>query len=163
MRKLMLLGLAALLSASLGCSGEPAPNASEQAMSEDAPAETIVETTDDAVAGGWSAGDTIPSGMAGVQDIRILEVHANGSGEVCGSGRTASLKYKAMHADGKVIDPGRTPFSFRVGAGRAIKGWDVVVSKMRIGDSFTIFMPKELAYGDKEGDLKFDMELLTVQ
>ncbi|MBL4771249.1 MAG: FKBP-type peptidyl-prolyl cis-trans isomerase [Planctomycetes bacterium] len=75
----------------------------------------------------------------------------------------ATLKYKAMLANGTVIDPGTRPFSFKVGAGRAIKGWDVVVAKMRVGDSFTIILPMKLAYGPSKGDLKFDMELLSVK
>ncbi|MFT5198129.1 MAG: FKBP-type peptidyl-prolyl cis-trans isomerase [Planctomycetota bacterium] len=111
----------------------------------------------------WSAGDTIPSGMKGVSDIQILQVHKNGSGDACGLGKSATLKYKAMLANGTVIDPGRAPFTFKVGAGRAIKGWDVVVSKMRVGDSFTILLPQQLAYGASKGDLKFDMELLSVK
>jgi len=112
---------------------------------------------------GWSDGDTIPSGMVNVPDIKILEVHKNGSGDECGSGKTAELKYKAMLADGTVIDPGTKPFSFKVGSGRAIKGWDVVVAKMRLGDSFTILLPQQVAYGPSKGDLKFDMELLSFQ
>jgi FKBP-type peptidyl-prolyl cis-trans isomerase len=112
--------------------------------------------------GDWSAGDTIPSGMAGVPDIQILEVHKNGEGDVCGMGKKATLKYKAMLANGDVIDAGARPFSFKVGAKQAIKGWDIVVSRMRIGDSFTITLPQQLAYGPSGGDLKFDMELLSV-
>ncbi|MEE8146906.1 MAG: hypothetical protein V3T24_04830, partial [Longimicrobiales bacterium] len=62
---------------------------------------------------GWSDGDTIPSGMADVPDIKILQVHKNGSGDACGTGKTATLKYKAMLADGTVLDPGTRPFSFK--------------------------------------------------
>ncbi len=90
-------------------------------------------------------------------------MHGNGTGDACGISKTATLAYKAMTADGTVIDPGTRPFSFQVGAGRAIKGWDVVVSRMRIGDNFTIWMPQDLAYGAARGDLKFDMELLSIE
>ena len=111
--------------------------------------------------GPWIAGDQIDSGRPGVKPIDILEVHANGSGDLCGSGKTATVRYVAMTSDGKVIDPGTRPFTFRVGAGGAIAGWDVVVAKMRVGDSFTLILPQELAYGPSKGDLKFDMELLS--
>jgi hypothetical protein len=110
---------------------------------------------------GWTAGDKIPSGKAGVPDIQILTVHANGEGDVCGSGKSATLKYKAMKADGSVLDPGTRPFTFKVGARQAIVGWDIVVAKMRVGDNFTILLPQALAYGPSKGDLKFDMELLS--
>ena len=113
--------------------------------------------------GNWSVGDTIPSGMNGVPPIKILKVHKNGSGAACGTGKSATLKYKAMKADGSVLDPGTRPFTFTVGGGQAIRGWDVIVAKMRIGDSFTVHLPKQLAYGDAQGDLKFDMELLSVK
>jgi len=111
----------------------------------------------------WAAGGTIPSGRAGVAPVEILTVHKNGSGEVCGTGRTATLKYKAMKISGEVLDPGTRPFSFRVGSGEAIAGWDVIVAKMRVGDSFTVKVPKELAYGPAKGDLEFDMELQSVR
>ncbi len=148
------LTIALLLFGLAGCTGT---EQAENATPPDANAAT------ESSGGGWSAGDTIPSGRAGVADIQILEVHKNGSGEPCGVGKTATLKYKAMLANGDVLDPGKRPFSFRVGSGRAIKGWDVVVAKMRIGDSFTILLPQQLAYGPSKGDLKFDMELLSVE
>ena len=113
--------------------------------------------------GDWSDGDTIPSGKEGVPDIQILEVHENGQGTVCGTGKTATLAYKAMLANGDVLDPGTRPFTFNVGAGGAIKGWDVIVARMRVGDSFTVTLPQQLAYGPAKGDLKFDMELLSFE
>ena len=131
---------------------DPDPVTAEQAANETPKAE-----------GDWSAGDTIPSGKPGVPDIQILEVHQNGTGAVCGNGKTATLAYKAMLIDGTVIDPGTRPFTFKVGAGRAIEGWDVIVAKMRVGDSFTLTLPEQLAYGPSKGDLKFDMELLSVR
>lgn len=115
------------------------------------------------VMGPWVAGDQIESGRNGVKPIEILTVHANGSGDVCGNGKRATLRYVAMLANGTVIDPGRRPFTFRVGSGRAISGWDVVVSKMRVGDSLTLMLPQQLAYGPDKGDLKFDMELLSFE
>ncbi len=178
MRQFMTLGLALLLTGAVGCSGgadlvaaeqsqESGPESTENQPTttnstmpdQDSTAKESDKMQDDGAR--WSAGDTIPSGMADVPDIQILEVHKNGSGDECGKGKTATLKYKAMLADGTVIDPGTKPFSFTVGAGKAIKGWDVVVARMRVGDSFTIILPQQLAYGPSKGDLKFDMELLS--
>lgn len=120
------LGLSIALTALVGCRGE----SSESAPSTTAP-ESMQGAGDVAEAeGGWSAGDTIPSGKDGVADVQILEVHENGQGEACGSGKTATLAYKAMLADGTVIDPGTRPFTFKVGSGQAIVGWDVVVARM---------------------------------
>ena len=150
------LGLVIALAGLVGCRGESAK--STQSTSPSPNTNTNTNTAAQAT-GGWTAGDTIPSGMDGVPDIRILEVHKNGDGPVCGTGKSATLAYKAMLADGTVIDAGRRPFTFTVGSGQAIKGWDVIVSKMRVGDSFTVSLPQQLAYGPAKGDLKFDMEL----
>ena len=148
-------------SADTGSSAESAETTPATTPDADpSPAEETANETPKAE-GDWSDGDTIPSGKPSVPDIQILKVHQNGHGPVCGSGKSATLAYKAMLADGTVIDPGTRPFTFKVGAGQAIKGWDVIVAKMRVGDSFTVTLPQQLAYGPSKGDLKFDMELLS--
>jgi len=153
---IMGVGFAIGLLGLTGCRGETQRNAEAAASPNNATTSEAPKTE-----GPWSVGDTISSGMDGVPDIRVLEVRKNGDGAVCGTGKSATLAYKAMLADGTVIDAGKRPFSFTVGSGQAIKGWDVVVAKMRVGDSFTIALPQQLAYGPSKGDLKFDMELLS--
>ena len=110
----------------------------------------------------WRSGDTVPSGLEGVPAITVLEVRAVGSGTTCGTGRTATLAYRAMRADGEVLDPGDRPFSFLVGSRRAIAGWDLLVPRMCVGDSLVVRVPEGLAYPG-EGDLMFEMELLDVR
>jgi len=156
----LLVGLVGLYGCGGGASDEPGEDPS--ASGTDSPDVDAGEETAKAE-GDWSVGDTIPSGMEGVADIQVLEVHKNGQGPVCGSGKSATLAYKAMLADGTVIDPGTRPFTFTVGPGNAIKGWHVIVAKMRVGDSFTVTVPQQLAYGPSKGDLKFDMELLKFE
>lgn len=162
---LLLFGLAL---GTLGCTTEKAssdeggaPDVASNDSADAPPAEEAPVEPATKEMGPWEAGDRIASGMPGVKDIEILEVHANGAGDIVGNGKSATLKYVAMMKDGKVLDPGRRPFTFVVGRGSAIKGWDVIVSKMRVGDSFTLVIPQELAYGASKGDLKFDMELLS--
>ena len=176
------LGLLIGLTGLFGCTGGAGDETGSDSNAPDTGsssenAETTPSTTPDAdpgtageatnetpkAEGDWSDGDTIPSGRPGVPDIQILKVHQNGHGPVCGSGKSAKLAYKAMLADGTVIDHGSRPYTFKVGAGEAIKGWDVIVAKMRVGDSFTVTLPQQLAYGPSKGDLKFDMELLSFQ
>lgn len=156
MNQVITIGLAIALAGLVGCRGE-----SEESTSTTASATSTEQVPAPQSTSGWTAGDTIASGMDGVPDIRILAVHKNGDGPVCGNGKSATLAYKAMLANGNVIDPGTRPFTFKVGSGQAIKGWDVIVSKMRVGDSFTVALPQQLAYGPSKGDLKFDMELLS--
>ncbi len=149
-----LLGLA-LMAALAACSSDPAPTAPSDEPSAAQKQGPIKDQ------GPWEVGDQIASGLANGPNIEILEVRANGEGDVCGVGKSATLKYVAMKADGTVMDPGDRPFTFRVGSGEAIKGWDVIVAKMRVGDNFTLTLPQDLAYGPSRGDLKFDMELLS--
>ena len=150
--------LALVLATGLAACAKPS---AEAAPSEPAGETPSAATTKDQ--GPWEAGDFIASGKPGVPNIEILEVHANGSGEVCGTNKKAKLKYVAMKADGSVLDPGNAPFEFVVGPGNAIAGWHTIVATMRVGDSFTIALPQDLAYGPSQGDLKFDMELLSFQ
>lgn len=163
-----ILTAALLAAAAASCGGQPTPR-TDASPAETTPAETAptpTPTNPEAVtqsgADAWSVGDTIPSGQSGVPDIEILEVRGNGTGPACGMGKTATLAYKAMKANGEVLDPGSRPFTFKVGSGMAIVGWDKVVSRMRVGDSFVILMPEALAYRGR-GDLKFEMELLSVK
>jgi hypothetical protein len=139
------LGLVIGLAGLLGCRG----GSSEGPTSQDTRANASIHSGD--MGGGWSAGDTIPSGMAGVREIEILEVHENGDGPACGNGKSATLAYAAMPANGTVIDPGQRPFTFTVGSGQAIKGWDVIVSKMRVSERFRVRLPQQLAYGPSKG------------
>ncbi len=169
--KLNLIAAALLAAAVASCAQEPTPEAGStqekqtQAPQEpSAPAQPAVQPTGAAPAPAespqWAVGDTIPSDLPGVPDIEILEVRGNGTGPACGTGKSATLAYKAMTANGEVLDPGTRPFTFKVGSGKAIVGWDKVVARMRVGDSFVILMPEALAYRGR-GDLKFEMELLS--
>lgn len=63
------LGLVIGLAGLLGCRG----GRSERPTSQDTRANASIHSCD--MGGSWSAGDTIPSGMAGVREIEILEVH----------------------------------------------------------------------------------------
>ena len=62
------------------------------------------------------------------------------------------------------------PFSFPVGQGRVIKGWDEAFMDMKVGTHATLTIPPELAYGSRSmgtippnSTLIFDVELLEVK
>jgi hypothetical protein len=154
------LGLVLFAAGLAGCNGA---TSSSTNTSSDPGASESTTPAETGTTAKWSAGDTIPSGRPGVPDLQILEVRANGSGPTPSKGMRATVAYKAMLADGTVVDPGTRPYTFTVGAPGVIEGWQVVVSNMRVGDSFTITVPQQLAYGPSRGDFKFDMELLSFQ
>lgn len=116
----------------------------------------------------WAVGSTIPSGVEGAADIQITKVVKNGSGPVCGLGKNAKVKYKAMLADGTVKDPGTQPYEFVVGTSPVIQAWHTIVSNMRVGDSLTVQIPEAVVASEGQryanmGDWVFEMELLSVR
>lgn len=68
------------------------------------------------------------------------------------------------------VDRG-TPFSFKLGVGYVIKGWDEGVAGMKIGEKRRLFIPSALGYGARgagavippHADLIFDVELLDIK
>ena len=66
---------------------------------------------------------------------------------------------------------GQAPFSFRLGAGQVIQGWDVGVAGMKVGGSRTLIIPSSMAYGSAgvrgaipaNATLVFNVDLLAVK
>jgi hypothetical protein len=87
-------------------------------------------------------------------------------------GGEMSVNYRGTLLNGKEFDSsyGRGPFSFPLGAGRVIKGWDEGVAGMRVGGKRQLEIPPDLAYGSRgaggvippDATLLFDVELLGV-
>ena len=81
------------------------------------------------------------------------------------------VHYTGRFVDGTVFDSSverGTPFTFTVGAGEVIPGWDATVSDMKVGDKVTVLIPSSMAYGEgRQGippysPLEFDIELLEI-
>lgn len=98
-----------------------------------------------------------------------------GTGEKAQAGDTVEVHYTGwLTKDGKKFDSSKDrdrPFSFKLGAGRVIKGWDEGVAGMRVGGKRTLIIPPELGYGKRgagdaippDAELKFDVELLKIK
>lgn len=97
-----------------------------------------------------------------------------GTGRLAELGDTASVHYTGWLADGKKFDSSvdrKEPFSFRLGAGQVIKGWDEGVMGMKIGGKRKLTIPPQLAYGARgaggvippNATLTFDVELLDLR
>jgi len=88
------------------------------------------------------------------------------------SGQRVTTHYTGWLLDGTQFDSSRdknTPFSFTLGAGEVIKGWDELVARMRVGQRLTAIIPASLAYGSTarpgipaNSVLVFDMKLLSI-
>ncbi|OGQ48453.1 MAG: peptidylprolyl isomerase [Deltaproteobacteria bacterium RIFCSPLOWO2_02_FULL_46_8] len=114
---------------------------------------------------------TTKSGLK-YQDTKI------GAGETAVSGQMVAVQYTGWlnnkGAKGKKFDSSYDhgqPFTFPLGAGQVIKGWDEGVLGMKVGGKRTLLIPSKLGYGARgagsdippNADLIFDVELLAVK
>jgi FKBP-type peptidyl-prolyl cis-trans isomerase FkpA len=115
-----------------------------------------------------------------VAALEIVELQA-GSGAPITAGQNAAVQYtgwlyetSAPDKKGKEFDSSRNsgqPFSFVVGAGKVIKGWDQGVLGMKVGGRRRLTIPADLGYGDVGAGgvippgaaLVFEVELVAVQ
>jgi len=112
------------------------------------------------------------------QEFKKIDT-VEGTGQVATAGKMISVHYSgwlfapnAPQQHGAQFDSsvGRAPFTFRLGAGNVIQGWDQGVEGMKVGGKRTLIIPAALGYGaDGAGpippnaNLIFDVELLDVQ
>ncbi|HEY8431746.1 MAG TPA: FKBP-type peptidyl-prolyl cis-trans isomerase [Sandaracinaceae bacterium] len=96
-----------------------------------------------------------------------------GHGAEAVAGKTVSVHYTGRLTDGSKFDSSLDrgePFSFRLGAGEVIEGWDRGVVGMRVGGKRKLTIPPELGYGARgfpgaippNATLVFEVELLGV-
>ena len=97
-----------------------------------------------------------------------------GTGREAKSGDEVKVHYTGTLLNGRKFDSSRDrgdPFTFKLGTGAVIKGWDQGVAGMKVGGKRTLTIPPELGYGaagsppniPPNAGLKFDVELLEVK
>ncbi len=77
-------------------------------------------------------------------------VTKQGEGAQLKAGDDIIVNYTGLLTNGTKFDSSLdrgTPFSFPLGAGRVIKGWDEGFAKLKVGDHATLFIPSNIAYG----------------
>jgi FKBP-type peptidyl-prolyl cis-trans isomerase FkpA len=109
---------------------------------------------------------TTPSGLKYV-DLVV------GTGAEAKAGQTVVVHYTGWLTNGtkfdSSVDSGK-PFSFPLGAGRVIKGWDEGVAGMKVGGKRKLMIPPQLGYGSRgagnvippNADLIFEVQLLDI-
>ncbi len=98
-----------------------------------------------------------------------------GTGAVAAAGDSVTVNYVGALTNGTVFDAsanhGTGGFTFTLGAGQVIKGWDEGIVGMKVGGKRILVIPASLAYGDRaigniipaNSTLVFEVELLKVQ
>jgi len=118
------------------------------------------------------------SAAAAAAPLQKIDTQA-GSGKEAVTGATAVVNYtgwlyepNAPQQHGAQFDSsvGRSPFSFQLGAGQVIPGWDEGVKGMKVGGKRTLIVPPGMGYGSNgigpippNATLIFDVELLDVR
>ncbi|MDO8265221.1 MAG: FKBP-type peptidyl-prolyl cis-trans isomerase [Candidatus Parcubacteria bacterium] len=106
-----------------------------------------------------------------IQGMKV-EILKQGEGEEAKSGDKVSVHYVGTLEDGTKFDSSvdrGTPFTFTLGIGQVIQGWDMGVAGMKIGEKRKLTIPSDLAYGSTRmgsippnSTLIFEVELLGI-
>ena len=96
-----------------------------------------------------------------------------GTGLEAQAGKRLTVHYSGTFTDGKVFDSSlqrNEPFSFDLGAGQVIKGWDIGLVGMKVGGRRILIIPSDYGYGESDygpipggSTLVFEIELLKVE
>ncbi|KAG0097578.1 peptidylprolyl isomerase fpr4 [Podila epicladia] len=109
---------------------------------------------------------TLPNGLT-IEDVKA------GEGARAKSGKKIGMRYIGRLANGKVFDKntGGKPFSFSLGRGEVIKGWDLGIQGMQLGGERRLTIPPALAYGARgappdippNSTLVFEVKLVSLK
>ncbi|WP_035985088.1 FKBP-type peptidyl-prolyl cis-trans isomerase [Leptolyngbya sp. KIOST-1] len=113
--------------------------------------------------------ETLTTTDSGLQYVDVVE----GTGAMPQAGQRVTVHYTGTLEDGTKFDSSRDrgrPFTFQIGVGQVIKGWDEGVGTMRVGGQRKLVIPAELGYGSRgaggvippNATLLFDVELLRI-
>ncbi len=115
-----------------------------------------------------------PTPMQSSKPQLVIQDLVVGTGETAKTGDVVTVNYIGTFTDGKKFDSSydrSQPFSFQLGAGQVIKGWDQGIAGMKVGGKRRLVIPGDLAYGPQgfagfippNATLVFEVELLSIQ
>lgn len=134
------------------------------------PASTTVTENNILIASNTMSDANAVTTSSGLKYVELKE----GTGATPKPGQTVEVHYVGTLEDGTQFDSSRDrgqPFSFKIGIGQVIKGWDEGVSTIKVGGRRQLIIPPELGYGARgaggvippNATLLFDVELLGVK
>jgi peptidylprolyl isomerase len=147
-------------------SSPPSPPAASAAAGTDAAFPPLPAGADPAL----SKKPAVSAGTGTVTELKTTTL-IQGTGAATASGQTIDVNYVGVtYADGKEFDSSWSrsePFSFPVGGGNVIKGWDQGLVGVKVGSRVQLDIPAALAYGAKPsggqpaGALRFVVDVLS--
>ena len=159
-RRLLLLVLACVALAATGCGSDSEDTSSSKPEATSTPAKTKPEIT-------------VPKGKA-PKKLVIRDIE-KGTGATAEAGKQVTVQYVGISfVNGRQFDASwdrGEPFSFQLGSGGVIQGWDQGVEGMKVGGRRQLVIPPDLAYGPEGSPpsigpnetLVFVIDLLSVQ
>ena len=112
-----------------------------------------------------------------IEGVKII-ILEEGNGDMAKSGDTVAMNYTGKLADGTVFDSNIDPkfnhvqpFVFTIGAGQVIRGWDVGIAGMKVGEKRILEINPDYAYGEAgaggvippNATISFEVELLQIE
>ncbi len=114
-----------------------------------------------------------PSGNTKMEDKLVIQDEVVGTGTEATSGKAVTVNYVGTLTNGTKFDSSydrNKPFTFNLGAGEVIAGWDQGVAGMKVGGKRKLTIPPSLGYGSADmgvippnSTLIFEVELLKVE
>lgn len=157
-------------------SNQNAPVAVEQTVSPSSTpsnpllSQSIAPQAQTLIAQNMTNSENVITTESGLQYVEIKE----GTGASPKQGQNVTVHYTGTLTNGKKFDSSldrNQPFSFKIGVGQVIKGWDEGVATMKVGGKRKLIIPPELGYGARgaggvippNATLIFEVELLEVR
>ena len=112
-----------------------------------------------------------------IEGVKII-ILEEGNGDMAKSGDTVAMNYTGKLADGTVFDSNidpkfnhMQPFVFTIGVGQVIRGWDVGIAGMKVGEKRILEINPDYAYGETgaggvippNATISFEVELLQIE
>jgi FKBP-type peptidyl-prolyl cis-trans isomerase FkpA len=167
-RTLALMALAAMLAAAALMATACSASSQSSTSSSTQPAASQTTPPTETTQPSTSSSSSLPT----VTKLEITD-KVVGKGATAKTGDTVTVDYTGWLMDGTKFDSSvdrNQPFSFPLGAGQVIPGWDQGVAGMKVGGTRVLVIPASLAYGDQGAGgvippgatLKFEVKLLKV-
>ena len=176
MLRTTMISAAAIVLLAGGCATKSADTGSTVAASDTATSDTAMTNT--AATGATMRSDAvdefqIPTNLTSAPSGLQYSITQPGSGAVATNGHKVDVHYTGWLKDGTKFDSSRdrgAPFSFVLGQGSVIRGWDEGVAGMKVGEQRYLVIPSSLGYGARgaggvippNADLVFKVELVKV-